>query len=151
MMASKDGVVAEVEGLEHLTRQMRALPDRVQNNILRSAVQSGAQEMVKEIRRRAPRGRKVLSSRSINSLRYGPMRKSIKAKRRSVKDGVVGSSIYMGKAFYWRFFEFGTKKMAARPFVRPAIEATQPIVLRSIMNKLWRNLDNQISKQRVKR
>lgn len=28
-----------------------------------------------------------------------------------------------GDTFYWRYLEFGTSKMAARPFLRPAFEA----------------------------
>jgi len=28
-----------------------------------------------------------------------------------------------GDVYYWRFVEFGTAKMAARPFLRPAFEA----------------------------
>ena len=33
-----------------------------------------------------------------------------------------------GDTFYWRFLEFGTEKMAARPFMRPAIQAGQKSV-----------------------
>lgn len=28
-----------------------------------------------------------------------------------------------GQTYYWRFLEFGTEKMAAKPFMRPALEA----------------------------
>lgn len=28
-----------------------------------------------------------------------------------------------GAAYYWRFIEFGTRRMAARPFIRPSAEA----------------------------
>ena len=28
--------------------------------------------------------------------------------------------------FYWRFIEYGTKKMSARPFVRPTLEKFRP-------------------------
>lgn len=32
-----------------------------------------------------------------------------------------GASASQGEAFYWRFHEYGTKKMRARPFIRPAV------------------------------
>ena len=39
--------------------------------------------------------------------------------RGNVIEGIVG--VKRGKAFYAKFFEFGTSKMAARPFLRPAV------------------------------
>ncbi|MFH0902329.1 MAG: HK97-gp10 family putative phage morphogenesis protein [Pseudomonadota bacterium] len=32
-----------------------------------------------------------------------------------------GASASQGEAFYWRFHEYGTRKLRARPFVRPAV------------------------------
>lgn len=37
--------------------------------------------------------------------------------------GRVGKSYQMeGKVFYWRFIEFGTSQMPAKPFMRPALQ-----------------------------
>ena len=37
--------------------------------------------------------------------------------------GKIGQSYQMeGKVFYWRLIEFGTSKMQAQPFMRPALE-----------------------------
>lgn len=37
--------------------------------------------------------------------------------------GRIGQSYQVeGKVFYWRFIEFGTSKMPAKPFMRPALE-----------------------------
>jgi HK97 gp10 family phage protein len=35
----------------------------------------------------------------------------------------VGGRYIRGDAFYWPFVEFGTAKVRARPFLRPAFEA----------------------------
>jgi HK97 gp10 family phage protein len=39
-------------------------------------------------------------------------------------------------AFYTRFLEFGTSKMSARPFMRPAIDNNQDIVVEKIKTTL---------------
>lgn len=39
------------------------------------------------------------------------------------RKGRIGKSYQVeGKVFYWRFIEFGTSKMPATPFMRPALE-----------------------------
>ena len=41
-----------------------------------------------------------------------------------ITTGKTASANPGGDTFYWRFVEFGTEKLAARPFMRPAIENT---------------------------
>jgi HK97 gp10 family phage protein len=40
----------------------------------------------------------------------------------AVKTGLTGRVTIGAEAFYWKFLEYGTVKMAARPFIRPAAE-----------------------------
>ena len=40
-----------------------------------------------------------------------------RARREELRKGLPG-----GDTFYWRFVEFGTKYVAARPFMRPAFD-----------------------------
>jgi HK97 gp10 family phage protein len=39
-------------------------------------------------------------------------------------------------AFYWRFIEFGTSRMAAKPFMRPAFDSSKQTAREAIKNKL---------------
>jgi HK97 gp10 family phage protein len=39
-------------------------------------------------------------------------------------------------SFYWKFLEFGTNKMAARPFLRPAFEANKEGAIEAIGKSL---------------
>ena len=39
-------------------------------------------------------------------------------------------------AWYWRFVEFGTRKMAARPFLRPALEAKRREAAQAMKERL---------------
>lgn len=43
-----------------------------------------------------------------------------------------------GDTWYWRLLEFGTRKMRARPFMRPAFDNHQASVLSSIVASLQR-------------
>lgn len=46
-----------------------------------------------------------------------------------------------GDTFYWRFLEFGTEKMPAKPFMRPAFENNTAAVESEFAVKLERQID----------
>lgn len=56
-------------------------------------------------------------------VRHG--RESKNAKKIYVRRGLKASVRYLNDPFYYRFHEFGTKKMRARPFIGPALESMQ--------------------------
>jgi HK97 gp10 family phage protein len=59
-------------------------------------------------------GEWVDQMRAIVPVASGKLRDSI--------EQVEPGGITMGDAFYWRFLEFGTSKMAPQPFVRPSMK-----------------------------
>lgn len=116
-----------VEGLRELVRALEDLPRKVATNGLRKAVSTGAALVRDEAKSRAP-------------VDTGEMRRDIMIKRARTADGMIATYevfVRTGKksrmagrrrnvardSYYWRFVEFGTSKMAARPFMRPAFEA----------------------------
>lgn len=58
--------------------------------------------------------------------RTGKLRSSIVIRKAKKKFQTKGSQMYsvgvLKKAWYWRFVEFGTSRLSARPFLRPAFE-----------------------------
>jgi HK97 gp10 family phage protein len=46
-----------------------------------------------------------------------------------------------GDPFYWRFLEFGTSKMAARPFLRPAFESKKQDAVETFKKSLADGVD----------
>ncbi len=133
-----------VKGLSDLVAAMNGLPDKVRVNGLRRAVSSGAVIVRNDARARAP-------------VDTGEMRKDIQVKRERVPDAYVATySVHVrsgkrsrlsGRArdvdkdsFYWKFVEFGTAKMAAQPFLRPAFEAKKQEAADKIISTLRERL-----------
>jgi len=50
-------------------------------------------------------------------------------------------------AYYWRWVEFGTSKMAAKPFMRPAYESQKIAAMDAIIDALHINIDKQAAKR----
>lgn len=78
----------------------------------------------------------------------GNLRKNIARKRLKGRKyaSVTGGEAYVGvswqgNAFYGRFLEFGTAKMAARPFLRPAFDARSGEALGIFMDRLQQNIE----------
>ncbi len=108
-------VTVHIEGLDALGEAMKDLGDKMHLKISRAATRAA--------------GRLVLDaakSLATEHVKTGELKKDIQL-RRSVKASrpgfeVVSVGVYKQQAYYWRFQEFGTVKMAANPFLRPAFD-----------------------------
>jgi len=49
-----------------------------------------------------------------------------------------------GDTYYWRYLEFGTSKMAARPFMRPALESSKDAVMDEFFNEMTKVIDRAL-------
>ena len=83
-------------------------------------------------------------ARSLAPLATGTLRANIESSR--VVGGLTGSvGIASKEAFYWRYVEFGTVNMPARPFFRPAAESESEAFIqrmRAIGSKLERDFSS---------
>lgn len=72
--------------------------------------------------------------------------------KRNKGKGRVGKTYFVdGTAYYWMFLEFGTEKMAARPFMRPAFESRKEEAMATIVTELRAGLDRAARKLARKR
>jgi HK97 gp10 family phage protein len=156
-----------VEGLDGLLDRLKALPKEVSGKNggpAKKALISGSKIIRDEARRRAPKETGLLSS---NIIHYRAKLSSGKAElikigvrskkhtyantRLNVRRGRVGETYESrGNAFYWYFFEFGTEKMQARPFLRPAFESKKDEALEEIAKNLRKQitlLERQVVKK----
>jgi len=143
------------------------LNSRLQQRIGRSAVMAGARVIAKEAKTRAP----VLSSptpqRKPGTLKKNIRAKAIRSKQPGQWEAVVGVRTLSAKKltafkaqtgksgqtnpddpFYWRFVEFGTVKMAARPFLRPAFEARKQAAADKIKAQLAPRIEQEAERAR---
>lgn len=125
----------EVQGLPELLRKLRGLPDQVRAKVIKGAVASGAAVIKNEAISRAP----IYSGKvGKNHPPPGALKAAIYQARLlkectgtveawlvSVRKGPRAAASVRGNvdAYYATWVEYGTVKMGAKPFMRPAFEA----------------------------
>lgn len=105
----------------------------------RPAAQAGAQVFYDEVKQRVPISAKPHKSGK-KTYNPGTLRKAIYqafADKESGKDkAMYRISFNKTHAFYGRFLEFGTSKMAAKPFLRPAYDAARAKALKAVQERM---------------
>lgn len=110
----------KVDGLSELKRKLDKLPEELRRYALNEAAKAGAQPIRDEAARLAPRA----SSPSHPELGHLADHIAVFEPTKTAK----GVSVRQGPAagYYWgRYLEFGTSKMPAQPFMRPAFDANK--------------------------
>ncbi len=152
-----------INGLDGLLRSLRELPKAVQGKPVQVGMRKGANVIRDEARNRAPRAsgfmaRQIVTKRASSRARSragvgqggeyftvgvktGKKRKYANTKRNKRQSRVGKVYEESGWAYYWRFKEFGTKKMVAEPFLTPAGEAKGPQAAQVIIDEAWKAID----------
>jgi len=125
----------EIKGLEELIKNLNSLPDNLEKKVIRAAVRQGA-NVIKD------------KAKSYVPVNEGTLRDSIKVSGSRAQKGVIAFRIRPTKnkrkgksVFYGRFQEFGTSKMAAHPFMRPAYDEAGEDVLNKVIDTIKLKLD----------
>ena len=127
----------QVKGLDELKRKLAEVPKAMRKRVLRNALAAAAREVRDVAKRNAP----VMTLGTSLKAPYrkpGTVRDAIRVRTSKAdrKAGDVGVFVNVRPAkaanrgaknpndpFYWRWLEFGTRKMAARPFLQRATSA----------------------------
>jgi HK97 gp10 family phage protein len=156
---------ARVAGLQELRAAMLQLPKRLDRRVLNAALMAGARLIAQDAEGRAP----VLQQPDPRR-RAGTVRRNIRARPvrpfagrdatvivsvRQLSKKQIGAFkkkflVHNSRAarsannpndpFYWRFLEFGTSKMPARPFLRPAFAAQREAALAAFRQRMSERL-----------
>lgn len=151
----------KIEGLAELGKALRELPARVARNGLRVSVYAGAKVVRDEARARAPKAEQPLGP---NQPPPGTLKRSVIMKHIPALSSLTRQTFFVtvrhgkkyrkqGKkgnlsqdAWYWRFVEFGTQKMRARPFLRPALEAKRREAGQAMKDRLSQRIEMEANK-----
>lgn len=115
----------DFSGLEELTRQVRAMGNL--RNVEKKSLEAGAEHVQKELEKAAPVGA------------TGRLRDNIL--KSEVQDGKIDIGTRpVGDGFYGFFLEYGTSKMQARPWARPAWESNKRKVKELMADELRRGM-----------
>lgn len=167
----------KLEGLEPILKKMRALPvdvrmkgarfaGRKAANVIRETAVENAQrlndpatkqEIAKNValrfaNREFRRTGDVMFRVGIlgGARQYANTKENVRKGRAGGTYKTDGSSANPGgDTFYWRFLEFGTKKMPAKPFMRPAMEQSRQAAVTEFTSQLSRWLDRYIRKHGI--
>ena len=138
-----------VDGLSRLAHILEELPKNVARNCLRTAVSSGAALIRDEAKNRAPvdtgeMRRDIMIKRERSDNQRAIYSVFVRAGKRSRLSG-KGRDVSKD-SFYWRFVEFGTSKMAAHPFMRPAFDTMKDQAVSTIADSLKTRIPTEIDK-----
>jgi HK97 gp10 family phage protein len=129
-MATREWMV--VEGGEELRTRLLALAKGIDVDLAEEAMLEAADPMRQRALEAAPR-------------RTGLLQSQIGLGAAAQEPGAATVGIHIGKkAFYWRFVEFGTRFLTARPFVRPAYDAEKDATVTRFGNRLRQELDQYV-------
>lgn len=147
-------LTVKINGLNELQKAMNALGRKVSNRIAVKAMRKGGAIIRDKARANAP----VLKEK-VPHRKAGTLKKAIQSRTKVGKNGKTNTYVWVkglstkqilkfkdktGKGsaynprdpFYWRFIEFGTSKMPARPFLRPAFEQSKAKAAEEIITTL---------------
>ena len=151
----------KIEGLKELANALRELPARIGKSALRGAVYAGAKVIKDEAKQRAPQYTGPVSE---GHPPPGTLKRSIIIKQIREKSSQSHQTFYVtvrkgkkyqkqGKkgnlsqdAYYASWVEFGTAKMSARPFLRPAFESRKSAAVEAIKSKLSARIEEEATK-----
>lgn len=154
----KQGTI-EINGLSDLAKNLESFSDRIAKNILTGGVRAGANVIRNDARVRAAVAEKVIIKKFKGqnvSVQPGFMKKKIaswKSRNKqyavTVNVGVAGYKDRFAKLFpfWWRFLEFGTSKMSAKPFLRPAFDSKKKEAVERMRDYLSSRIDKEASKR----
>lgn len=145
-------------GLAQIGLALSRLPSHLQRSAEAAVLREGAKPLVKEVRSKAPIasgllkksiGFRVKKIKGVISARIGPKTGFGKEVTRIGSDGQP-RQVYSDPNKYSHLVELGTSRTAAKPFIRPAMEAVKPEILQKMAEGYRKHLERVIARLRTR-
>jgi len=135
----------DLGGVSEMENALKLLPARVAERELIRAARAGSQVVRKAVKAAAPRSGQTpeqRSRRTSSGKNYGALANNIRVTTRTKgKRHSVEVAIHTGNAFWGMFLEFGTSRMAPRPFFAPAWDKSRDAALAAVAETLASGID----------
>ena len=134
-----------IAGFKELEADFKLLSNAEQRKVSKKAVRAGAVVFRDAVRANAPVHSGLLKrSVSVDTVR-GSLTAGVKFKKvPAKKKGKKGK--HKSTPYYWYFLEHGTSNMPAKPFVRPAFDASVKQAEEAAFNQYLNDIDRIFSK-----
>lgn len=126
-----DLISIQVRGSDFVEDTLRAVGPKMALNLTRSTVGAVASEIARDAK-----ANMVFTGGGSR----GRMKKGTRTKRRRVRDGIVQSDIFVHRAFWWRFHEFGTVNLGETAMFGRALHKMRPNLRRRFDELLLKKL-----------
>ncbi|WP_447871161.1 HK97-gp10 family putative phage morphogenesis protein [Serratia fonticola] len=142
----------DFSGLLDISKDLELLSKAENRNVLRQATRAGANVLRDEVKARAPKktGKLARNVVAVNMrAKDGGAVAGVHIRGRNPRTGNSDNSMKASNpknAFYWRFIELGTSKMAAVPFIRPSYDAKESEAAEAVFAKANEAIDQVLSK-----
>lgn len=149
----------ELQGMESLLAKLDAAKQEVKYKSGRSALRKAANVVAKKAKQKAQTYDDPATAESIAknvAVRFSSklfkrtghigFRIGILGGARGIQKKGKGKGAPGGSTFYWRFLETGTEKLAARPFLLPALKDNQSEVISTFAKAFEKGLDAAVKK-----
>lgn len=141
----------QLQGLDEALKKLRSLKEPKK---VKASVRSAGTKAMAIVRNAARQGAARLDDPLTASKIYKEITTQYSAKRSKGSQVVVRVGVRGGAkplagvkgVTHWKFLEFGTSKMAAQPFMRPALSANYTRVADAFVKALEPAIDKQIAK-----
>lgn len=150
-------VTTSITGTEEIVRKLRLIPEKVGRNAMRRALRKGANVIRDAARNNARLMDDNLTREAIwknIAVQGGSRRFERREGGPKMRVGVLGGakrsggdpSAPGGDTYYWRYLEFGTAEMPARPFFRNAIASSVEAAVSATLNAMNTEADKELRK-----
>lgn len=147
----------KIEDYSKIIKKFEELSEKVQKTHAFGAARRGAQVIANNIQKSALRVDSSLTpeqiSKNVGVQRASKISKKEKAAAYRIgiyggaKDNPKNEGNPGGNTFHWRFLEFGTEHMEAKPFFRDAFESSGPEAAKAIGDSLKKRIEKEAKKK----